>query len=176
MEWGDFSEPVIWDKWVTDGGAYKTSYVFTRSSAPITDLPQGGGYLNPIPTNIRTFEDGSELPMWYDSVPGTDEKFAENEPIYISKRTFYSKDWTEKDGKEVLVDDVVNGNRKEFDPDWSTPAILSDTNTFQIEWSTDIDCPAIKPLQPYWEEYIKQNSEEKDYTNFEEGWREENPG
>ena len=176
MEWGDFSEPVIWDKWVTDGGAYKTSYVFTRSSTPITDLPQGGGYLNPIPTNIRTFEDGSELPMWYDSVPGTDEKFAENEPIYISKRTFYSKDWTEKDGKEVLVDDIVNGNRKEFDPDWSTPAILSDTNTFQIEWSTDIDCPAIKPLQPYWEEYIKQNSEEKDYTNFEEGWREENPG
>ena len=85
-KWGKFSDPKLWATYSEDGAAYITSYVFTRSSE-MPELPEGGDFFDPNPTNTS---------VWHDTVP--DGK----EPVWMSTRTFCSDpnnniddDWTD---------------------------------------------------------------------------------
>lgn len=159
-EWGDFGAPKIWNKFAHDGYAYLTSYVFTRS-AEKPKRPIGGSYSTPIPDKV------AGVKVWFDSIPGKDNGFAEDLPVYMSKRTFYSKNW---DGDDLSLDE----NEELFDPDWDDPVLMQDKNDFQIEWSSSKECPAIGSFDPYYQKYISGEYSSIDQAELE--WRKAYPG
>lgn len=111
VTWGEFSEPKIWGKYSEDGYSYKTSYVFARSNEHPGD-PEGGDYTHDYPT-VDGSTNGERNPIWFDSVPEGDAV------IWMSNRTFRSD------------------NDLSVDNDWSTPVKMSDTASFQVEFTAE---------------------------------------
>lgn len=134
VTWGEFSEPKVWGKYSEDGYSYKTSYVFARSNEPL-EQPRGGDYQHDYPTVDGTTT-GERNPIWYDSVPEGDAI------IWMSNRTFRSDN-------NLAVDD-----------DWSTPVKMSDTASFQVEF-TATDLSKLSDYKP------------SKFTGDETAWRTE---
>lgn len=104
-----------WFQSVSESGLASSfvSYVFTRSVTK-PNKPVGGSYYG-----TDTCKAGMPCPnngVWYDSVPGQN-----NYPIWMSFRTFWSDE-----------DDVI-----EHHTEWSDPACMNDTKTFQTEWAEE---------------------------------------
>lgn len=73
--WEPFTKPALWGKYVEDGYAFKTSYIFTRSVEPPTQPGNNiGDFQTPYPTEG----------IWKDSVPEG------NDPIWMCYRAFRS--------------------------------------------------------------------------------------
>ena len=103
-----------WFQTVSEAGLASSfvSYVFTRSVTK-PNKPTGGSYYG-----TDSCKAGMPCPAggWYDSVPGQN-----NYPIWMSFRTFWSDE-----------NDVI-----EHHTEWSDPACMNDTKTFQTEWAEE---------------------------------------
>lgn len=129
--WQKFSEPKLWATYTERGVSYLTSFVFARAAADNPPaIPEGGEYYNPYPNDRET---------WHDSVPPS----VENLPVWISTRTFAT-------GEGELT----------FDTDWSAPRLLSDSSSFQVEYSADPNVTGEKITK---------------FTGDEEAWRAAQP-
>lgn len=121
--WGDFSKPVIWNKWVTNGASFITSYCFTRTSIPLNKYIKAGGitggdYESPTPKDTIISVDDKEITIkWYDSVPAGEES------VWMISRTFESGDLNPDDEGSV-------------DPSWSAPSLMQDRSDFVVEFTT----------------------------------------
>lgn len=110
QEWGDFSKPVLWAKWSTDGQF--TSVVFCRTNnTPKAPDDSDGSFVKPVPTGKVLSVTGQDLNMyWSDGIP---------------------------DGTEMLwsTQRVFTWNGKGAQTSWSTPAQMTDTADFDVEFN-----------------------------------------
>lgn len=141
--WSKFSEPIILNNYNQEGIAWEvsfTSFVFCKTSKTWIDTdikPSGGSYENPFPVNSGTI--GGEAVEWVDSIPvGIGQ-------VWMSSATFTNN------SEEVT---------------WSTPVPMSDTNDFQVEYSSAEHPVNPESLQSYYD---------SDLTNYETLWRQNNP-
>ena len=150
--WGTYSEPIIINNYNQEGLEIEvsyTSFVFCRSAKKFTDtdtVPTGGSYDNPYPTNSGTI--GGESVVWYDSIPdGTGQ-------VFMSSATFDNKhDYDGSEGEAYITN-------------WSVPVSMSDTNDFQVEYSS-VELPKTpESLQSYYD---------ADEDSYEDNWRVNNP-
>lgn len=148
--WEKFTEPVLYNNYVTDGitpDVSFTSFVFCRTNDNFTSsdtLPTGGTYKLPKPSNPGTI--GGKTVTWTDTVPSGTAK------IWMSSYTF--KNTENYEGEGTLVK-----------PTWSTPRQMSDTANFQVEFSTKVKPVPPESLQRYYD---------GDSINYEENWRKNN--
>lgn len=141
--WSKYSDPIIYNQYWQDGNFFEvsfTSFVFCKTSKTWLDTdikPSGGSYENPFPVNSGTI--GREAVEWVDSIPvGIGQ-------VWISSATFTNN------SEEVT---------------WSTPVPMSDTNDFQVEYSSAEHPVNPESLQSYYD---------SDLTNYETSWRQNNP-
>lgn len=110
-KYGEFSEPKLWSKYNVNKF---TSFVFT-SAGPDENLsnvtPTGGSYSNPKPTNPSGF-------TWTDGPTPT----ATKPIVWMTSANF--------------LEGYTPGSNETY-PKWSKLQKMSDSNEFNVEWSTD---------------------------------------
>lgn len=167
--WGDFSEPAKWATWSTDGASFKTSYVFTVSAFDLSKLDPrtnlvGGDYNDPKPKDCNYTHNGKTYTISWTDAPRVP---SEGEFVWMTCRTFQAGD---KDPNDV----------GSVDRYWSVPTKLSDTSTFQVEFTRgyrfgyDNYNPNIIPepvsFNTYCDDFRKADGS-VDYDAVENKWR-----
>lgn len=174
--WGDWSEPSKWAMWAEDGASFKTSFVFAVSNLDLSRLVPGkdligGNYSNPYPNNSvlqhGTNSDGSPKNYtitWTDAPRVPDHK--SGECLWMTSRTFKAGDQN--------PDDIGS-----IDRFWSVPAKMSDTSTFQVEYTKGqvidgVHNPEIKPIPVSFNTYYEKLRDVNgmvDHDEVEKAWR-----
>lgn len=122
--WQPLSDPKIWSTWSEDGAPGSSTFksiVFRRSNTSLTnqeDVPQGGDYNSPYPTNT----DAEGKLLWSDAIPNG------SAILWASTRTF-STDASKQDNS------------------WSAPAQMTDTADFEVIYSTQTFSDTNQALQ-----------------------------
>lgn len=135
--WTLFTVPVIWAKYGKDGvdgvdgvngvtTVSLLSIVFCRTnSIPAAPSSNEGSYLDPIPTSNVTDIYGRDLYIkWHDSIPAGEEK------VWSSQR------WFTIDGGTIQ------------DSNWSEPRQMTDTATYDVEFSPNNEYPGTPDENP----------------------------
>lgn len=126
QEWGPFSKPALWAKWSVDGrGGQFTSIVFCRTnSTPAAPSNNDGSYAQPIPSGEVKNTSGVGLGIyWSDGIP------AGSEMVWSTQR-------------------VLSWNGQDPQTDWSTPRQMTDTATYDVEFSPNEVCPPTPDNDP----------------------------
>ena len=200
LEWGSFSKPKIWNRFVHDGTAFKTQYVFIRNNGTPPTIPEGAGtfdmFDNKESFNVEyTDDDGNKTTYtWYDGIPSENPELH----LWMSKRTFRASDVQEFDYDSSL-ETSEEEQRQEwlnslFDKDWDAPILMTDTSKMQIEYyhpnkvmanlsfanddekneylsnSPDDNNHEPTSLNDYYSKYLSRESDEQYRNSYEIDW------
>ena len=120
--WGDWSAPTLWSKYGKDSVPTFTSIVFCRTNhTPAAPDSSDGNYSSPVPSEQIKNTSGTALGIyWSDGIPSGEER------IWSTQRIFSQNgEWPQT-------------------ANWSTPTQMSDTVSYDVEFSPN----EIRPAAP----------------------------
>ena len=140
-EWGEFSTPALWAKWVDDVYAYFTSYVFMRSDENPGEVT-GGNFDDPYPDDER----------WQDTIPSG------NLTLWMTKRTFWGGDTDEHQFDPDWDYPIKMEDRSDFKVEYSvkeSPTEPKSLNNYYNNYISDSELEAaFRNDNPDWEDEI----------------------